>query len=776
MGDWRDDEMVSELSSASVVPLVSGHFMKVRHSGDGHLPVFSATTTQIELLYENRMGTRNHNAIAEKLVNIETPSPSLARVLEAVLAPLQHEDFARILAMTLDDGDGDGDGGGNGDGHGDEDDDGDGENDVDGEIQQWLLKLWEYFNEHRFPLELVLKLPIVPLQSRNDDHHHHHHHPHCRVGALQDHLLVANTLPKHVLGAFLSLGLPCISLEFPIHQHPDLAKFVELCTPTGISNVLHHHLHPHPLPHPRLLSQEECDALCTFFAQHYDHEDIPVATVDILRQFEIYRITPAPTPSPSPSQSLSPPQMMAQYVCHPQQYLIAPRGILHELPVLIASVGKGRFLDIPYNDGLGDGHVNFLLKLGAREVDAAEFYMDFVLSHHHSLEPSLRNRAFLYCLQHLPTILSAHPHFLAALAECPFVPVSQAHTDGDGDGGGDGDGDGNGDGDGDGDGDRDGRCLRAPNTLYDPSVRQLLEILSPCCFPGIPFNSVEVLVSLRSLGLRHSLTISSIIHRVQQLEMEQNVEASSRLLRYLDEQSATLLSLHGDGDGGGDGDGDAVRQALKTRAWIPTLSRAQAQAHAFTHSLSESHLHPHHHRMYVPWPQGAVPRLAAATDMRPLSEVWLVSSTRYLSAYEVRSQELLQALGWHKPIAVSVLAKQLLHLAKLSYEAPEMGMGVGVGDDTYTSFQQHLASLIPRIYELISEAVKLDYETSGAVIAAVQKEWSSREWLWNGDGFLGVRNVAFSSAINVSALHLHTVSPELLPFRPLFTTLGVCPP
>ena len=85
---------------------------------------------------------------------------------------------------------------------------------------------------------------------------------------------------------------------------------------------------------------------------------------------------------------------------------------------------------------------------------------------------------------------------------------------------------------------------------------------------------------------------------------------------------------------------------------------------------------------------------ATPKHVRPQQDRWSCSSSYRLLDGDIRSSDFMSALGWNKAVPANVVAKQIVSLAKhYSRSADQLKL------------RQTLASTIPRLYQLISEAL-----------------------------------------------------------------------
>ncbi|CAN0549229.1 unnamed protein product, partial [Ectocarpus sp. 12 AP-2014] len=182
--------------------------------------------------------------------------------------------------------------------------------------------------------------------------------------------------------------------------------------------------------------------------------------------------------------------------------------------------------------------------------------------------------------------------------------------------------------------------------------------------------------------------------------------------------------------------------------------------------------------------------------------MWICSRTYYVLDAEVRSSAVRAAFSWNTPVDPVVVARQVIGLAETFSAAREALEGApaetgGDGDDKATSLRdnahtleghrQTMAGVVPRLYQILSNAVEADEarsrspEGSGGgnnpgvmVTERVRAVLHGKPWLWVGDAFVPADQVAFTSPAN-AAPYLYAVPPDLACFATLLKRFGVRP-
>lgn len=370
-------------------------------------------------------------------------------------------------------------------------------------------------------------------------------------------------------------------------------------------------------------------------------------------------------------------------------------------------------------------------------------------------------------------------------------------------------------------------ALKRPSELYDPSVRELRELLNGAeSFPAeadgveggggasaaaaapapVSLRSGDALAALRSLGLQCRLSRAALLQAAQSIDAEAAGDAALRSPTLV-QRARHLLRLVGDLDiappraptvdadsegaverpgdvatekGGADGppaavdvdDDGAFMAALRRTAWMPTL---QAPPHPL-----------------LPWPAPPVAPLMAPRSVRPPEAGWLCSASFGLLDGELRSPAVRAWLGWAAPeqsgsraggstnsgggappfgvlVPPRVVARQLAALGD-RYRA------AAAGDVSHA-----LAVFVPPIYAALVDGLKVDragpadaanLRRGGAEFAAAARQLRDVPWVFVGDRFVPAARVALRSPPQ-SRPFLHALSPDLAPLFPALHLLGV---
>ncbi|MEW5316662.1 MAG: hypothetical protein WDW38_008017 [Sanguina aurantia] len=138
-------------------------------------------------------------------------------------------------------------------------------------------------------------------------------------------------------------------------------------------------------------------------------------------------------------------------------------------------------------------------------------------------------------------------------------------------------------------------------------------------------------------------------------------------------------------------------------------------------------------------------------EVRPMNDMWLVSSSMHLLDRECRSSALSSGLGWSSPVRGPVLAQQLQHLGQIHATVSNQGIA------------KQLAGLVPQLYRLITELPDDAYK-----IASITLHGTACVWV--GNGFAPAGKVSFKG--NDLSPWLFVIPAELAPFKALLLSFG----
>ncbi len=327
--------------------------------------------------------------------------------------------------------------------------------------------------------------------------------------------------------------------------------------------------------------------------------------------------------------------------------------------------------------------------------------------------------------------------------------------------------------------------LHRPADLYDPEEEELKQLLGDSFFPYDSFQREDVLVFLRSLGLRSSLDWEGIVSCALSIEqgvlgnpMAQQLRGES-LLKFMDKHASRLFAAEAPKN---DSDNSSGRRkstggfslksllfggksANETNIAEPVPSSTKLPA-AYIHELCGISWIPvltDSPDPCLPWQAAYTTVVASPRESRPSTDAWLCSASLRLCRCQIFSKHLLYAFGWTAAIEFSVIAVQLRELAAL-YELVKKA-DHGLSNTAYQDLRERVTALIPILYQSLNAA-------------AVQKKDELRfhlrdsAWVWVGDTFVRPSRVAFSSPIN-AAPYLYLVPQDLAVFRNLLSVFDV---
>jgi sacsin len=367
--------------------------------------------------------------------------------------------------------------------------------------------------------------------------------------------------------------------------------------------------------------------------------------------------------------------------------------------------------------------------LGVTPAPRAAFYRAQALERVAEFAPAARDELFLAMLHDLPSLAAEDAGFVEALAATAFVPVAPAA----------------------------GAVTPEPRRacrLYDPRVADVAALLHGCAFfPAPPFASFAALDALVALGLRRTLGAQGVLDAARAAQAAAAADAETgaargaALLRYLDAVGCAAASE-------GAPDEDAFWATLASIPWCPVLAEPPSPC--------------------LPWPVAAMPpRLAAPRACRPVADAWLVSACCSLVDGRVKSAHLAQRLGWAAPPPASVLAAQLLDIAKqhaylLGEAAAEAEAHAGDADSEQAApsslpaaaaaaqFAAEWDAAAPVLYGALAG---LSGERDAAVLAA---QLDGAPCVWTAAGFVAASTVAFDAAPSYSP-YINAPPPRIPP-------------
>ncbi|CAM6095372.1 unnamed protein product [Calypogeia fissa] len=368
--------------------------------------------------------------------------------------------------------------------------------------------------------------------------------------------------------------------------------------------------------------------------------------------------------------------------------------------------------------------------LGIRRLGRPAFYKWRVLGRVSELPNEVRNRMLTSVLQELPQLSATDPSIKEMLKQLAFVPNASG-------------------------------SLRMPRNMYDPRNTELSALLDDRdSFPVGEFAIPEILDMLQGLGLRTTVTPETVIQSARQIEAlissdPQDAWARGRaLLAYLELNTNKWLPLSE--DDAGKAFGRIFSKVSSSFQNHENYSLSDAALSQFWIELSTICWCPvlmDPPDLHLPWPSVGSP-VAPPKLVRLQSDMWLASASMRILDGECRSSALALKLGWASGLGGSVLAAQLLELGKNHVLVEDRGLG------------QALATAVPRIYTSLNKMLGTEeMEVVKAVLEGCR-------WVWVGDGFASIQEVAFSGPLHL-APYLRVIPADLAVFKDLLLELGV---
>ncbi|XP_074588626.1 LOW QUALITY PROTEIN: uncharacterized protein LOC141844465 [Curcuma longa] len=325
-----------------------------------------------------------------------------------------------------------------------------------------------------------------------------------------------------------------------------------------------------------------------------------------------------------------------------------------------------------------------------------------------------------------------------------------------------------------------------PSRLYDPRVPELQNMLHrEMFFPCDKFVETEILDSLVCLGLKRSLSFTSLIdgaRTVSILHDSGNKDAfdyGRRLLVFLNFLGVQLSQTITGNNDGYDSLLPSNNDSLdfgNSQMEIPADSPSRYNQDFldifsnFVHDKSEDEFWSE--LATIPWcpvyvvpPVNGIPWfisenfVASPNCTRPKSQMWVVSSKMRILDGDCHSFYLEQKLGWKDNPSIEVVCSQLIQFSS-SYDKLKLL------PENELSIDAVLAREIPSMYSYLQEFV-------GSHKFDVLKEYlNDVPWVYIGDNFVSPMVLAFDSPVKYHP-YLYVVPSELSKFKSLLSGLGV---
>ena len=401
----------------------------------------------------------------------------------------------------------------------------------------------------------------------------------------------------------------------------------------------------------------------------------------------------------------------------------------HRLPPVGAqsSLLDGRFVKCD-----SESEAGLMRVMGILRLRLSAFYGDHVFGRLETLEAAERDEMMTSVLRNLHSLSLEDDNFIAQLRDLAFVPVASGK-------------------------------LRRPGELFHPKVKEVATLLDgdeilPC---GL-FAEDDVLSTLERLGMRSSMSRGAILESARSIERLAKDEPDAAhwraqaLLRYVDDHFASLNEVR-KSEGGN----------KKITKFFPRFSSSRVESEVLDASVDEFNFElmslawlpiiRENPEQYLPW-QTEVSFLptAAATDVRPKEDAWLVSASLHLLDGEVRSDTLRRLFRWHEPPPLHSLATQLTAIS--TFES--------IRDQSH---QQSMAIAIPMLYRALERNVSsADCEFHSDIFEHLRDQ----ACVWIGCAFVRPNECAFNSTIALEP-YLYVVPADLQCFGSLLRKIGV---
>ena len=412
--------------------------------------------------------------------------------------------------------------------------------------------------------------------------------------------------------------------------------------------------------------------------------------------------------------------------------------------------------------------LSFLSELNVKRLKLSSYFSKIFLPNVQNLYSRNHHATchdLLLMVASLPTLADEDKTFVALLKSTAFLPSNEEINAGD------------------------PVRLHRPMDLYDPEEEELKQLLGDSFFPYASFHREDVLVFLRSLGLRSSLDWEGIIACALSIEQGALGEPSVQqlrgesLLKFMDKHATRLFLTDvptTDADNGASRRKSSGGFSLKSLLFggKADSAAAPAESSSVTKKNPASYMNDLCAISWIPvltdspdpclpWPVASIEGISSPRESRPVTDAWLCSASLRLCRCQIFSKHLLNALGWTTAIDHSVIAVQLRELAVL-YErvktADPNGVA-GLSTIAYQDLRERVTALIPILYQSLN-ATALQKKDE------IRFHMRDSAWVWVGDSFVQPSRVAYSSPIN-AAPYLYLVPQDWAVYRNLLNIFEV---
>ncbi|KAJ4710441.1 Zinc finger, C3HC4 type [Melia azedarach] len=560
---------------------------------------------------------------------------------------------------------------------------------------EWIRLLWSYLKSCCEDLSVFSKWPILPVAENS-----------LFQLTENSHVIKDDGWSENMSSLLLKAGCLFLSPHLPI-EHPQLGRYVQSPTAMGLLNAFLA-IAGKPEKVEELFSgasEAELHELRSFILQskwffEEQMSDTQIDTIKHLPVFESYK-----------SRTLV-------SLNKPMKWL-KPDGVRDDLlrdDFVRTESERERIILRRY--------------LEIREPSRVEFYKVYVLNH---MSEFLSQQGALPAILHdVKLLVEEDVSIKSVLSVTPFVLAANG-------------------------------SWQAPSRLYDPRVRELKNL-------GLKrtLGSMGLLDCARSVSMCHDSGDSEATNYGRRLLKFLDILALKLSNEKEEGNSAELLNsmLIQNNDAGGTVVESAVRNEDHSEADLDYASLvdnfvddnlgenfwSEMKAIVWCPVFADPPL------LGLPWLKSSN-LIASPSNVRPKSQMWLVSSSMHILDGECCSMYLQHKLGWGDGISIDVLSKQLIELSK-SYGQLKLH------SLTETDFGAALQKGIPILYSKLQEYIGTDE------FMVLKSALDGVAWVWIGDDFVSPNALAFDSPVKFNP-YLYVVPSELSEFRELLLQLGV---
>ncbi|KAL1292332.1 hypothetical protein AAHE18_20G264300 [Arachis hypogaea] len=583
---------------------------------------------------------------------------------------------------------------------------------------EWLQLLWNYLKSYCDDLLMFSKWPILPV---GDEY---------LMQLIPNSNVIKNDGWSEKMYSLL-LKVGCLFLRNDLQlDHPKLEHFVQPSTARGVLNVF-----MAVAGDPQNIegifkdaSEGELHELRSFVLQSkwFSEEQIDNTHVDTIKHLPIFE---------------SYKSRKLVNLCNPVKWL-GPTGVREDLlndSFIRTESETERIIMRRY--------------LKIKEPTKVEFYKDHIINH---MSEFLSKQEVISVILHdVQLLIKEDTSLKSSLPTIPFVMAANG-------------------------------TWQQPSRLYDPRVPQLKKMLhGDAFFPSDKFLDPEILDTLVTLGLRTTLGFTGLLDCARSVGMLHDsgaIEASNhgRVLLVFLAKLARRLSNKGESYNGDQQVAMVVRSSsiiddtVVYEGFPKEDVNSPTDVDSFVSSLTDDMAEEEFwsELKQISWcpvisdpPVRGLPwlksnnQIAPPMIVRPISQMWIVSSSMHILDGECDMTYLQTELGWMDCPEIAVLSRQLIELSE-SYKQLKMNSLLDPG------FDAQLQKEIPCLYSKLQEYISSDkFNELKAGLSGVS-------WVWIGDDFVSPNALAFDSPVKFTP-YLYVVPSELTEYKELLLKLGV---